>query len=130
MRTLQLSAVTEWRTTRLGWTQIYGIAIPQSRRMTRLTVRAGPALQLTTLDGEQMLITTTDPETACQLLGRYHPRTTQPHRKESTRTGNDPRPWFGPKRVGWGYRPQTWQGWLTVAVFAAALIGIGLALGH
>jgi hypothetical protein len=21
------------------------------------------------------------------------------------------RPWFGPKRIGWGFRPQTWQGW-------------------
>ncbi len=36
------------------------------------------------------------------------------------------RPWFGPKRVGFGIRPQTWQGWLVVlivlAVFTAVLI--------
>ena len=25
--------------------------------------------------------------------------------------GNGNRPWFGPKRIGWGIRPQTWQGW-------------------
>ena len=25
-------------------------------------------------------------------------------------------PWFGPKRVaGWGWRPQTWQGWAVIA---------------
>lgn len=31
------------------------------------------------------------------------------------------RPWFGPKRVGIGLRPQTWQGW---AITAAAVIVI------
>ncbi len=38
--------------------------------------------------------------------------------------GPGKRPWFGPKRAGRGYRPQTWQGWivalLMVAVIAAA----------
>lgn len=33
------------------------------------------------------------------------------------------RPWFGPKRVGWGLRPQTWQGWaITLAVVIAVTI--------
>jgi hypothetical protein len=32
------------------------------------------------------------------------------------------RPWFGPKRFGYGYRPQTWQGWLLLAVLLALLI--------
>jgi hypothetical protein len=27
-----------------------------------------------------------------------------------------PRKWFGPKRIGYGLRPQTWQGWLIVVV--------------
>ena len=27
--------------------------------------------------------------------------------------------WFGPKRIGWGIRPQTWQGWLIVGLAAA-----------
>ncbi len=22
------------------------------------------------------------------------------------------KPWFGKKRIGYGYRPQTWQGWV------------------
>ncbi len=25
---------------------------------------------------------------------------------------NGRKPWFGPKRFGYGRRPQTWQGWL------------------
>ncbi|GAA1838029.1 hypothetical protein GCM10009772_14610 [Pseudonocardia alni subsp. carboxydivorans] len=31
-------------------------------------------------------------------------------------------PWFGPKRVGWGLRPQTWQGRVLTAALAAALL--------
>lgn len=34
---------------------------------------------------------------------------------------NSPRPWFGPKRIGWGLRPQTWQGW-TLTVGLAILV--------
>jgi hypothetical protein len=32
------------------------------------------------------------------------------------------RPWFGPKRFGNGYGPQTWQGWLLLAVLVALAI--------
>ncbi|WP_298400006.1 hypothetical protein [Sphingobium sp.] len=32
---------------------------------------------------------------------------------------NHPRNWFGPKRVGMGYGPSTWEGWVVVALFAA-----------
>lgn len=35
------------------------------------------------------------------------------------------RPWFGRKRFGYGYRPQTWQGWLLLAVLLALLITAG-----
>jgi hypothetical protein len=35
---------------------------------------------------------------------------------------SDRRPWFGPKRVGFGLRPQTWQGWTVVVVVVAAVI--------
>jgi predicted amidophosphoribosyltransferase len=45
-------------------------------------------------------------------------------------TLNPKRPWFGPKRVGYGIRPQTWQGWLIVAVFVAVVTGIALWLGR
>lgn len=26
-------------------------------------------------------------------------------------------PWFGPKTYGFGVRPRTWQGWLSIAFF-------------
>jgi hypothetical protein len=32
------------------------------------------------------------------------------------------RPWFGPKRVGFGIRPQTWQGWLVTLGFVALVV--------
>jgi hypothetical protein len=30
--------------------------------------------------------------------------------------------WFGRKRVGWGLRPVSWQGWAVTAVYAAAAV--------
>jgi hypothetical protein len=41
--------------------------------------------------------------------------------------GQDHRPWFGPKRFGFGVRPQTWQRWLVVAVFIAVVAIIGVS---
>jgi hypothetical protein len=43
-------------------------------------------------------------------------------------TGNQQgrRPWLGPKRIGYGLRPQTWQGWLITAVLVAVLILISI----
>jgi hypothetical protein len=39
----------------------------------------------------------------------------------------DNRPWFGPKRIGYGIRPQTWQGWLVVLVpTAVVLVVVGV----
>jgi hypothetical protein len=38
--------------------------------------------------------------------------------------------WFGPKRIGYGIRPQTWQGWLVMAGLTAAIILIAVLLGH
>lgn len=34
--------------------------------------------------------------------------------------------WFGPKRVGVGLRPANWKGWLTVLVFLAVVVAVGL----
>jgi hypothetical protein len=31
------------------------------------------------------------------------------------------RAWFGPKRIGWGIRPRTWQGWVVVLLVIAAI---------
>jgi hypothetical protein len=43
---------------------------------------------------------------------------------------NTSRPWFGPKRVGFGLRPQTWQGWAIVLGVAAIVIAIGIISSH
>ena len=40
------------------------------------------------------------------------------------------RTWFGPKRIGYGISPKTWQGWLILAVFVAAVTGIALWLAR
>jgi hypothetical protein len=48
--------------------------------------------------------------------------------------GDHPRPrqpWFGQKRIGFGYGPRTWQGWLVSAVLALfAILVATLTKGH
>jgi hypothetical protein len=39
------------------------------------------------------------------------------------------RPWFGPKRIGYGLRPQTWQGWTLCLVSAIVVIALAVRLG-
>jgi hypothetical protein len=39
------------------------------------------------------------------------------------------RGWFGPKRIGFGLRPQTWQGWLVTLGVVAVILLIAL-LAH
>jgi hypothetical protein len=34
------------------------------------------------------------------------------------------RPWFGPKRIGYGLRPQTWQGWAVTLVIVLVVVAI------
>jgi hypothetical protein len=36
-------------------------------------------------------------------------------------------PWFGPKRIGWGWRPVSWEGWLMTALCAAVAIAASIA---
>lgn len=41
------------------------------------------------------------------------------------------KPWFRPKQYGWGFTPQTWQGWvITVVVVAAVVIVVRVIRGH
>lgn len=37
--------------------------------------------------------------------------------------------WFGPKQIGFGISPKTWQGWLIVVGGAAALVVVVRVLG-
>lgn len=36
------------------------------------------------------------------------------------------RGWFGPKALGWGASPTTWQGWVVTGVFILAMGATGL----
>jgi hypothetical protein len=40
------------------------------------------------------------------------------------------KPWFGRKRIGFGWRPVTWQGWLLILVIVAVAILARLTLVH
>jgi hypothetical protein len=33
-----------------------------------------------------------------------------------------PKGWFGPKRIGWGASPRSWQGWFVTAVYLVAML--------
>ena len=36
-------------------------------------------------------------------------------------------PWFGPKRIGWGWRPVSWEGWLATFVSVGVVIAASIA---
>lgn len=67
-RTIPLTTVALSEPATLRWPQVYGIGIQQHRRLTRLTVRAGPTLHLVLADGEHLWISTADPAAACTLF--------------------------------------------------------------
>jgi hypothetical protein len=38
--------------------------------------------------------------------------------------------WFERKRIGWGLRPASWQGWLATLVFIAVVVTAGRLLAR
>ena len=36
--------------------------------------------------------------------------------------------WFRPKRIGWGFTPATWQGWLLTAAYIAGILVLAVTL--
>ena len=38
------------------------------------------------------------------------------------------RPWFGPRRIGWGFTPVTWQGWAVTAAYVVAVFALAVTL--
>ena len=38
------------------------------------------------------------------------------------------RPWFGPKRYGWGFTPISWQGWVLTGAYVAAVFVLAITL--
>lgn len=67
-RVLYVSEVIAHEVRKLTWLQCFGIGIEADDRTTRLTVRPGPTLFLTLVDGEQIRISTADPAAAGQVL--------------------------------------------------------------
>jgi hypothetical protein len=43
--------------------------------------------------------------------------------------GRGRKPWFGPKRFGYGYGPQTWQGYLLLLVSLVPLVILAAVTG-
>ena len=39
-------------------------------------------------------------------------------------------PWFGRKRIGWGPRPVTWQGWLVTIAYLGCVVGAARLLAR
>ncbi len=38
-------------------------------------------------------------------------------------------PWFGPKTVGWGWTPITWQAWAVTVAFTVAVLVVSMIPG-
>ena len=38
-------------------------------------------------------------------------------------------PWFGPKTIGWGWAPITWQGWKVLVAFIMATLAVSMLPG-
>jgi hypothetical protein len=118
-RVIPAGEVREAQARQFSFLQCFGIGVPFHWKVTRLTVRPGPALELILTDGECIRVSTPNPVTAAQLINSQANAETDKarQRRETTMPDSDrhpaagKRPWFGPKRIGWGYRPQTWQGW-------------------
>ena len=111
--------VAEARVTTVTWPQVFGFGLPTGQRDIRMTVRPGPTLVLTLDDGVRMRISVPDPALAARLLTAT-PAEGDPSPKPAAREGEDAF-WFGPKRLGWGLRPRTWQAW-TPTVLAIVLV--------
>ncbi len=46
------------------------------------------------------------------------------------RRDQGPIPWFGPKRFGYGMRPQTWQGYLISGVVVVVVLALTVGTRH
>jgi len=41
-----------------------------------------------------------------------------------------PRAWFGRKRIGWGLRPLSWQGWALTGLYILLALTLSVGLAH
>ena len=68
--TIELADVVAADAVTLTWPQCFGVGVPDTVDTTRFTVRAGPALSLTMRDGEQVRISSDDPQALLTRIGR------------------------------------------------------------
>lgn len=107
----------------LRWPQVFGLGERFHRKTERLTVRPGATLSLQLTSGEHLRISTQDPGAALALLDARESENPDVSKHPS-------RSWFGPKRVGYGLRPQTWQGWAVTVAVIALIVTIALISKH
>ncbi len=116
-----VSAIEETTVRDLRLREVFGIGLPLHAWSVKMAVRPGPTLLLRS--GRTWLrISTAHPEDAIDTIG-----TIAAGRAGSDAAGSNQASWFGPKRVGVGIRPQTWQGWAVtlggvLVVIAAVLL--------
>jgi hypothetical protein len=67
-RVIPASLVTGAHLEQLSLRQAFGFGVPWHRQVTRMTVRAGPALALTLSNGEVIRISTPDPAAALAVI--------------------------------------------------------------
>lgn len=46
--------------------------------------------------------------------------------KGHTMSQHPTKPWFGPKRIGWGISPKTWQGY-AITIIGSLVLGLLVA---
>ena len=140
-RTVPVAAIVDAEVEQLSAAQVAGVGLPWRWRTSRMTVSPGPTLVLHLTTGECIRISTPRPDQAVRLIrsgaisskvSRPGPSSAPDDHEEAAMTDETevPRPWFGPKRVGYGIRPQTWQGWLVVLVPATLVVVLLVVLGH
>jgi hypothetical protein len=135
-RVIPAEAVASATEEHLRWAQVFGIGVSFHRATQRLTVRPGPTLHLQLTTGEHLRISTPHPATARSVMSSLPSPSSlaslpaSAGEEERMDNNKSPRPWFGPKRVGYGLRPQTWQGWTIVFAVAVAVIVIMLLVRH
>jgi hypothetical protein len=67
-RTIPAESVVSASTEQLDWPQVFGLGVPWHGRTSRHTVRPGATLLLTLASGEQLRISTRDPDAAIACL--------------------------------------------------------------
>jgi hypothetical protein len=127
-RTIPIGDIADAKVEDLSRSEEFGAGLGWRGRVTRLTVRPGPTLALILTSGERVRVSTARPDQAVALISTAR-RDLSPDPSDATMTEplQDHRPWFGPKRFGYGISPKTWQGWVIV-LGGAALFALVLTL--